>query len=74
MEARFGRKRLFKNGPRTLDLDLLLFEKANLTTPTLTLPHPGVGERPSISLPLLLPLLSQLHRKRFWLQLREKRS
>ena len=40
IEARFGRIRAEKNGPRTLDLDLLLYNNQQLNLPRLTLPHP----------------------------------
>lgn len=52
IEARHGRDRAFKNGPRTLDLDLLLFDDAALHVPGLTLPHPRMTERPFVLLPL----------------------
>lgn len=39
-------------GPRTLDLDLLLYGDRTLTTPRLTLPHPGVAERAFVLVPL----------------------
>ena len=40
IEARFGRVRRERNGPRTLDLDLLLYDDIELDLPRLTLPHP----------------------------------
>jgi 2-amino-4-hydroxy-6-hydroxymethyldihydropteridine diphosphokinase len=40
-------------GPRTLDLDLLLFGDRVMTTPELTLPHPGLTERAFVVEPLL---------------------
>jgi 2-amino-4-hydroxy-6-hydroxymethyldihydropteridine diphosphokinase len=40
-------------GPRTLDLDLLLFGEVAMASDTLTLPHPGLAERPFVLLPLL---------------------
>lgn len=39
-------------GPRTLDLDLLLFDEATLSTPTLTVPHPRLHERRFVLTPL----------------------
>lgn len=39
-------------GPRTLDLDLLLHGSAQLATPELTLPHPGLRERAFVLVPL----------------------
>lgn len=41
-----------KNGPRTLDLDLLLYDDCTMTTPTLTLPHPRLHERAFVLYPL----------------------
>jgi 2-amino-4-hydroxy-6-hydroxymethyldihydropteridine diphosphokinase len=53
IESRHGRTRSFANAPRTLDLDLLLFEKLQLTTPRLTLPHPRMHERAFVLVPLV---------------------
>ena len=53
IENDFGRKRLFLNAPRTLDLDLLLFDSLILKTPALTLPHPRLHLRSFVLLPLL---------------------
>lgn len=39
-------------GPRILDLDLLLYESAVIRLPELTVPHPGLRERPFILVPL----------------------
>lgn len=52
IEARHGRDRTFKNAPRTLDLDLLLFDDLALHVPGLTLPHPRMTERPFVLVPL----------------------
>lgn len=51
-EKRFGRKRSFANAPRTLDLDLIFFDKIKMNTPKLTLPHPHWSERESVLIPL----------------------
>lgn len=40
-------------GPRTLDLDLLLFDDLVRACPRLTLPHPGLAERAFVVLPLM---------------------
>nr|WP_242445411.1 2-amino-4-hydroxy-6-hydroxymethyldihydropteridine diphosphokinase [Chromatium okenii] len=42
-----------KNGPRTIDLDLLLFGDAVLNTPRLQIPHLGLTQRDFMLLPLL---------------------
>lgn len=52
IEARHGRDRTFKNAPRTLDLDLLLYDGLVMHAPGLTLPHPRMTERPFVLLPL----------------------
>jgi len=51
-EKRFGRKRSFANAPRTLDLDLIFFDRVKMQTPRLTLPHPHWAERESVLIPL----------------------
>jgi 2-amino-4-hydroxy-6-hydroxymethyldihydropteridine diphosphokinase len=53
IESRHGRTRSFPNAPRTLDLDLLLFEKLQLRTPRLTVPHPRMHERAFVLKPLV---------------------
>lgn len=52
IEAGMGRKRKFKNGPRIIDLDLLLYENAKANTNELKLPHPGVFNRAFVLAPL----------------------
>lgn len=52
IEARHGRLRPFPRAPRTLDLDLLLLGTLTLATPELTLPHPRLGERAFVLVPL----------------------
>ncbi len=52
IEAFFGRVRRERNGPRTLDLDLLLFDDLILDSPTLQLPHPRMRERAFVLVPL----------------------
>jgi 2-amino-4-hydroxy-6-hydroxymethyldihydropteridine diphosphokinase len=52
LEAVHGRARGERNGPRTLDLDLLLYERLVLDTPSLVLPHPRMHERAFVLLPL----------------------
>jgi len=53
VERSLGRKRLVDKGPRTLDLDLLLFEDLILTTVRLTVPHPELTARAFALIPLL---------------------
>lgn len=54
VEARFGRRRegVPPQGPRTLDLDLLLYESAEIDEPGLTIPHPRLHERRFVLEPL----------------------
>ncbi|MDJ0709799.1 MAG: 2-amino-4-hydroxy-6-hydroxymethyldihydropteridine diphosphokinase [Woeseiaceae bacterium] len=40
-------------GPRVLDLDLLVYSTRQIDTPELQLPHPGIGERNFVLLPLV---------------------
>ncbi|MGB3462108.1 MAG: 2-amino-4-hydroxy-6-hydroxymethyldihydropteridine diphosphokinase [Rhodanobacter lindaniclasticus] len=52
LEQHAGRVRAERNGPRTLDLDLLHVEGVRRDDPTLTLPHPRLSERAFVLLPL----------------------
>ena len=52
IEQRAGRVRAERNGPRTLDLDLLHVDGVQLDDPRLTLPHPRMAERAFVLLPL----------------------
>ena len=52
-EQRFGRVRVpDEHGPRTLDLDLLLYGDAQIEEPGLTVPHPRLRERAFVLEPL----------------------
>ena len=53
IEQHFGRKREIKWGPRTLDLDILLFNQENIETEKLIVPHPRMLERAFVMIPLL---------------------
>jgi len=52
LESRFGRLRGEKNGPRSLDLDLLLYNDQLVDLPRLTLPHPRLHLRAFVLYPL----------------------
>ena len=52
IEQAFGRVRAERNGPRTLDLDILLYDDLTLATPRLTLPHPRLHLRAFVLQPL----------------------
>ena len=53
IEAELGRVRTIPKGPRTLDLDLLLYGPLVLEEADLTLPHPGLRERAFVLQPLV---------------------
>jgi 2-amino-4-hydroxy-6-hydroxymethyldihydropteridine diphosphokinase len=52
IEAELGRERRQKWGPRTIDLDLLLYGDSVIDSPGLTVPHPRMGEREFVLGPL----------------------
>jgi len=52
VERLFGRVRSVPNGPRTLDLDLLLYDRECVRTPDLVVPHPRMWMRPFVLVPL----------------------
>ena len=52
IEDAAGRERPFRNAPRTLDLDILLFGDRVLDTLRLTLPHPRLWQRGFVLMPL----------------------
>jgi len=52
IEERLGRVRMERWGPRTIDLDLLLFERQVIETPALQVPHPRLHRRRFVLAPL----------------------
>lgn len=52
VEEQFGRVRKERWGPRSLDLDLLLYSSHITDIPGLTIPHPRLHERPFVLIPL----------------------
>lgn len=65
-ENELGRKRVIHWGPRTIDLDILLYNDENIKTEMLVVPHPRMHERSFVIIPLLeispdilLPTLKQ---------------
>ncbi len=52
IEKEMGRVRDIRYGPRVIDLDLLLYEDVGMETDELTLPHPRMGERSFVLVPL----------------------
>ncbi|MCX7139607.1 MAG: 2-amino-4-hydroxy-6-hydroxymethyldihydropteridine diphosphokinase [Proteobacteria bacterium] len=53
IEKDHGRERSFRNAPRTLDLDLLLYDADTIDAPGLVVPHPRMHERAFVLAPLL---------------------
>ncbi|MFK3939506.1 2-amino-4-hydroxy-6-hydroxymethyldihydropteridine diphosphokinase [Alkalihalobacillus sp. NPDC078783] len=53
IENELGRKREIRWGPRTIDLDILLYDQENMKMESLTLPHPRMWERSFVIIPLL---------------------
>ena len=53
IELAHGRERPYRNAPRTLDLDVLLYGDQVIDTPALQVPHPRMHERAFVLAPLL---------------------
>ena len=53
IEERMGRQRDFRNAPRIIDLDILLYDDVVLDVAGITLPHPRMTERAFVLKPLL---------------------
>jgi 2-amino-4-hydroxy-6-hydroxymethyldihydropteridine diphosphokinase len=53
IELAHGRERPYRNAPRTLDLDILLYGDAVVNLPHLHVPHPRMLERAFVLVPLL---------------------
>jgi 2-amino-4-hydroxy-6-hydroxymethyldihydropteridine diphosphokinase len=52
IEAEMGRRRLQKKGPRSIDIDILLYDDAVEQSTELTIPHPALQERRFVLEPL----------------------
>ena len=52
IENQLGRERIVKNGPRTIDLDILTYGDHEIDEPGLKVPHPRMAEREFVQLPL----------------------
>ncbi len=53
IELAHGRERPYRNAPRTLDLDILLYGALQIDTPELSVPHPRMHQRAFVLAPLL---------------------
>ncbi|MEN8515046.1 2-amino-4-hydroxy-6-hydroxymethyldihydropteridine diphosphokinase [Burkholderia sp. MS455] len=53
IEHHFGRERPYRNAPRTLDLDILLFGADSIDEPDLIVPHPRLTDRAFALVPLV---------------------
>jgi 2-amino-4-hydroxy-6-hydroxymethyldihydropteridine diphosphokinase len=52
IERELGRKRIVKSGPRTIDIDILLFDADILSAAELEIPHPRMTERRFVLVPM----------------------
>ena len=52
IEKAVGRTKTFRNGPRVIDLDILLYDDRQMDSPPLTIPHPRMHERTFVLAPL----------------------
>lgn len=52
LELSAGRERPYRNAPRTLDADILLYGAARIESPALVVPHPRMYERAFVLVPL----------------------
>src|SRR5580704_550107 len=52
VEIALGRRHSLPKGPRAIDIDILLYGDAVVSTPDLAIPHPGMGDRRFVLEPL----------------------
>jgi len=72
IERELGRERKIKNGPRTIDIDILTFEDTIIDEPNLKIPHPRMHERKFVLVPLL-ELLDKKEKISQWTQKKSKK-
>lgn len=61
IQAYVGTPHTFTNGPRTIDIDILLYGRLVIDTPLLTIPHPRMHEREFVLRPLSSLIPSYKH-------------
>ncbi|MGW8256180.1 MAG: 2-amino-4-hydroxy-6-hydroxymethyldihydropteridine diphosphokinase [Thermoguttaceae bacterium] len=66
IESKYGRRRELGWGPRTLDLDLLLYEDVVLSAPNLELPHPRMAWRRFVLAPAVEVASEMIHPLTGW--------
>ena len=52
IERKLDRKETVRNGPRTVDIDILLYDRLTMKSPELTIPHPRMRDRNFVLIPL----------------------
>lgn len=52
IEMKMGRKRMEKNGPRTIDIDIMFYNHSIIDEPSLVVPHPAMAQRRFVLQPL----------------------
>ncbi len=52
IERTLGRERIQKKGPRTIDIDILLYDDTIVNSPEITIPHPAMAQRRFVLVPL----------------------
>jgi len=72
VERSLGRVRTIRWGPRTIDLDLLVFEGERRATESLHLPHPRTLERAFVTVPLRELIEREPFRRPCWAALRQQ--
>ena len=62
IEKKLGRVRTVPNGPRTIDIDILLYDDIQMDLPHLRIPHPRMKERAFVLNPLTEIAPGMIHR------------
>lgn len=52
IESAMGRRSTVRNGPRVIDIDILMYDAVEIETEVLSIPHPGMLERSTVMVPL----------------------